>query len=90
MGDGAVVTYHVWIPSGSQITFVQAYVQQGASGGWTFTADYQPIANLTTNAWNTLTVTVPSNAVLPIDNMGVQFGTGATWSGTVYVDSISW
>ncbi|HZT41147.1 MAG TPA: hypothetical protein VFA07_03115 [Chthonomonadaceae bacterium] len=87
---GKTVTFHVWIPSGSAITAVQPYVQQGASGGWTWTGNYQAISNLKTNAWNTITVTVPSNAVTPLYQLGVQFFTNAAWKGACYVDSISW
>ncbi|CAN5607927.1 glycoside hydrolase family 44 protein [soil metagenome] len=87
---GATVTFHVWIPSGSQITAIQPYVQQGSGGGWLWTGSYKTIGQLTTNAWNTITVAVPSNAVMPLYQLGVQFTTGATWTGTCYVDAVSW
>jgi hypothetical protein len=87
---GKVVTFHVWVPSGSQITGVQPFVQQGAGGAWLWTGTFKAIGTLTTNAWNTITVTVPSNAVTPLSQLGVQFVTGATWSGTCYVDAVSW
>jgi hypothetical protein len=87
---GATVTYHVWIPANSQITAIQPYVQQGETGGWAWTGNYVSISNLQTNAWNTLTVTVPSNAVTPLYQLGVQFYTGATWTGTCYIDAIGW
>lgn len=87
---GATVTYHVWIPANSQITAIQPYVLQGAAGGWTWTGNYQSISSLQTNAWNTLTVTVPSNAVVPLYQLGVQFFTGATWTGTCYIDAVGW
>jgi len=87
---GKTVTFHVWIPSSSQITSIQPYVQQGASGGWTWTGTWVGIGSLTKNGWNTITVTVPSNAVTPLYQLGVQFTTGATWTGTCYVDSVSW
>jgi len=48
------------------------------------------VGSLKTNAWNTLTVTVPSNAVTPLNSLGVQFSTNGAWTGTCYVDSISW
>jgi hypothetical protein len=86
-GDGKVITFHVWIPSGSQVTAIQPFEMDA---DYTWTGNYQTIGSLKTNAWNTLTVTVPSNAVLPLYSLGVQFFTGATWSGTCYVDSISW
>jgi hypothetical protein len=87
---GKTVTYHIWIPAGSKITAVQPFVQQGSGGGWTWTGNWQPIGNLKTGAWNTLTVTVPSNAVTPLFRLGVEFTTNAAWTGTCYVDSISW
>lgn len=86
-GAGATITFHVWIPTGSQITAIQPYVMDH---NWTWTGNYQTVGNLHTNAWNSLTLTVPSNAAMPLQQLGVQFFTGATWSGTCYVDSISW
>ena len=70
------MTFHIWLPSGSKISSVQPYVQQGAAGNWTWTGNWQPIsfsASLTVGAWNTLTVTVPSNAITPLSQLGVQF-----------------
>ena len=86
---GKTVTFHVWIPSGSAVSAVQPYVLQGASGGWTWTGNWQAVSSLTPGAWNTLTVTVPANAQ-PLYSLGVQFTTNATWTGTCYVDSVSW
>jgi len=45
---------------------------------------------LTAGAWNTITVTVPANAVTPLYQLGVQFSTNAAWTGTCYIDSMSW
>jgi hypothetical protein len=88
---GATVTFHVWIPANSQITAIQPYVQQGASGGWAWTGNWQPISGLQTNAWNAVQVTVPSNATTPLYQLGVQFFTGSTaWTGTCYIDAIGW
>jgi hypothetical protein len=88
---GATVTYHIWIPANSSITAIQPYVQQGASGGWTWTGNYLTIGSLQAGAWNTLMVGVPSNAVLPLAELGVQFFTGnGRWSGTAYLDVITW
>lgn len=84
---GKTITFHVWIPSGSAISAMQVYIQAG-NGAWT--GNWHPIGNLKTNAWNTLAVTVPSNAVTPLGALGVQFGTSGSWTGTCYVDSVSW
>ena len=87
---GSTVTFHIWIPSGSAISSIQPYVQQGSSGNWSWTGNWQAIGSLKTNAWNTLTVTVPSNAATPLLSLGVQFSTSGAWSGTCYIDSVSW
>ncbi|HEY3783127.1 MAG TPA: glycoside hydrolase family 44 protein [Fimbriimonadaceae bacterium] len=87
---GATVTFHVWIPSGCLLSAIQPYVQQGASGGWTFTGTYTALSALKTNAWNTITVTVPTNAVTPLYELGVEFDSSVAWTGTCYVDSVSW
>jgi hypothetical protein len=87
---GSTVTFHVWIPAGSKVASVQPYVQQGASGNWTWTGNWQPIGSLTAGAWNTIQVTVPSNAVTPLYEMGIEFVTSAGWKGACYVDSIGW
>jgi hypothetical protein len=84
---GKVVTFHVWVPTGAQFTDVQPYVMDNV---WAWTGTYVAGANLTQNAWNTITVTVPSAAAMPLQQMGVEFHTSATWSGTCYIDSISW
>jgi len=35
-------------------------------------------------------VQVPGQAATPLAELGVEFATGASWSGAVYVDSIGW
>jgi hypothetical protein len=87
---GATISFRVWLPSGGAITSVQPYVLQGATGGWTWTGSYRAASSLTANAWNTITVTVPANAKTPLDQLGVEFTTNKTWSGTAYVDAVSW
>jgi hypothetical protein len=87
---GAVVTFHVFIPAGSGLTSVQPFALQGASGNWTWTGDWQAISSVKAGAWNTIQVTVPSNAATPLHELGVQFATSAAWTGTAYVDSVGW
>ena len=81
---GTTITFHVWIPTGSKVTALQPFLQDH---NWAWTAGWYP--SLTTNAWNTLTLTVPTNAVSPLQNLGVQFITSAAWTGTCYIDSVS-
>ena len=87
---GKTVTFHVWIPAGSTVTSVQPYVQQGASGNWTWTGTETPISDLKLGAWTTLTVIVPLNATTPLHQLGIEFKTSDPWSGTCYLDTISW
>ncbi|MEP7051520.1 MAG: CARDB domain-containing protein [Pseudomonadota bacterium] len=88
-GPGTVVTYRVWVPSNGSITSIQPYVQQNAAGGYTFTGNYKALANLSAGNWNTLTVTVPSNAT-PLLGIGVQFNLNGNVATTAYIDGIDW
>ncbi len=87
---GVTVTFHVWVPSGSTLTGVNPFAQESAAGGWAWHDNWYDIGSLTLNAWNTVTVDVPSGAVTPLFQLGVFFAVGSSWSGAVYVDSVSW
>jgi pimeloyl-ACP methyl ester carboxylesterase len=88
-GAGQTVQFRVFIPAGSAISAVQPFVKEGASGGWRWTGNYKAISQLTVNAWNVISVTVPVNAQ-PLDSLGVEFTTNAAWTGTAYVDAVEW
>ncbi len=87
---GKTVSFHVWVPAGAAISAVQPYVQQGSTANYLWTGNYVSYSSLNPNAWNTITVTVPSNAVMPMFGIGVQFVLSGNWTGGVYVDSVSW
>jgi hypothetical protein len=82
---GATITFHVWIPSGSMITTLQPYLEDY---NYAWTSSWY--GSLTANAWNTITVTVPSTAVTPLQQLGIEFTTSAAWSGACYIDSVAW
>ena len=82
---GATITFHVWIPSGSKITTLQPYLEDY---NYAYTSAWY--GNLTANAWNTVTVTVPSTAATPLQQLGIDFTTSAAWSGACYIDSVAW
>ncbi len=83
---GATVTFHIFIPTGAALDWIQPYVQE-VGPAYTWTGNYaQPPP--TFGAWTTLTVSVPAAA--NIGALGVQFHTSAAWTGTVYVDSVGW
>ncbi|WP_164002329.1 hypothetical protein [Pyxidicoccus caerfyrddinensis] len=87
---GATVTFRVWIPSGSRITAIQPFALEGAAGGWRYTGKWTGISSLQANAWNTVTVTLPSASTTPLFQLGVEFTTSGSWTGTAYLDGISW
>jgi Cellulase (glycosyl hydrolase family 5) len=82
---GQTITFHVWIPSGYKISNLQPYMQDN---NWGWTSSWY--GSFTPNAWNTLSLTVPANAVSPFHYLGVQFNTSAGWTNTCYIDSVSW
>jgi hypothetical protein len=87
---GKTVNFHVYIPAGANISWMQAYVQQGASGNWAWTTSTKNMSQLTAGAWNTISVTVPSTAT-SIAKIGLQVGkTSTSWSGNLTVDSVTW
>ena len=79
------ITFHVWIPSGYKISNLQPYLQDN---NYSWSSSYY--SSFTANAWNTLTLTVPANAVSPFHSLGIQFNTSAGWTNTCYIDSVSW
>lgn len=82
---GATITFRVWIPSGHKISTIEPIVQDynwGWSQSW--------YGSFTANAWNTLTVTVPSTATIPLQRLNLKFTTNGGWTNMCYVDSISW
>jgi hypothetical protein len=83
--SGATITFHVYIPAGSQITKIEPYLQDY---NWNWFSN--PVTSFTPGAWNTFTLTVPTSSVTPLQYLGLNFTTGAAWTGTVYVDSINW
>lgn len=87
---GSTVTFRIWLPAGSAISAVQPYALQGAAGGWAWTGTWRAASSLAANAWNTITVSVPANAAMPLDQLGVEFTTSQSWSGTAYVDAVTW
>jgi hypothetical protein len=86
---GKTVTFHVYVPSNTKLSFVQPFVMQGANGGWTWTGNYQAASAIKLGAWNTWAVQVPANASA-LASLGVQIGTSGSASGSVYVDKVTY
>ncbi len=85
LNPGTTITIRVWIPSGSTITALQPYLMDQ---NWAWTSAWY--GSFTPGAWNTITLTVPANAATPLNVLGVQFITSGAWTGTCYIDSVSW
>jgi hypothetical protein len=87
---GGTVTFRIWIPTGSRITSIQPFALEGASGGWRYTGRWTAISSLQAGNWSTVTVTLPSASTTPLHQLGVELTTSGSWTGTLYLDGISW
>ncbi len=86
---GQTISYRVYLPTGIKLTSLQVYAQENASNGWRWNAVWRPASALVIGGWNTINLTVPSNAA-PLQGMGIQFSISTAWTGVIYVDSIAW
>ncbi|HTU47324.1 MAG TPA: glycosyl hydrolase family 18 protein [Bryobacteraceae bacterium] len=84
---GQTITMHIWIPVGSELTSVNPFITN-TSWAW-LASDYKTMSELTAGEWNTFSFTVPSNAPTTFGELGVEFTSSATWTGQVYIDSIT-
>lgn len=85
---GTTITFHVFFPSGSTIEWIQPYAQEGGPD-FTWVGKLIFTRNLTAGAWNTMTVVIPAGTGA-IGSLGVQFSLTGAWTGTVYIDSVTW
>jgi hypothetical protein len=85
---GATVTFHVFVPEGALISWVEPYALQGSPSD-VRTEQRYPVAMLSVGTWSTLILRIPTNAD-PIRVVGVEFNVTAPWAGTVYIDSVDW
>jgi len=92
---GKTVTYHIWIPpdAGGAVGWVKLIIEAGASYSWVSPPDVggMPDIPLTTrSAWVMKTFTVPLSTVPPLQSIGFQFGVQNTFSGSFYIDEVTW
>jgi hypothetical protein len=116
---GSSVAFHVWIPAGSTMGWIQPYVfemppeypdggptachhsdgnhQDDCAWGTCNTSDQCQArwqaqwsgGGWTLNGWNSFFVSVPADWHGTY-RMGIQFWMGGAWTGTMYVDSVTW
>ena len=82
---GARVDFHVWCKSGV-VSSLSPYVQQSGSG--IVTENQNAMSALKASEWNTISVTVPSDAT-PLSQLGVQFQSESS-TGRCFIDSVGW
>jgi hypothetical protein len=82
---GKTISYRFFIPSGAPVTAIQPYVMDK---NWVWTDSWN--TNLPRSAWVTLTVTVPANATLPLNQIGAKVYLSAPYNGSLYLDAVQW
>jgi hypothetical protein len=87
---GAKLSFRVWFPPNSRVSALQPFIIQGAGGGWKYTGAWVSTGPMTAGSWNTAFLQVPANAVSPLAELGLEIFTDGPWTGTVYLDSVSW
>jgi hypothetical protein len=86
---GQTMTFHIWLPTGSEALAVQVYSQFNWFTGFAGTGNL----TVTRGDWTTATHTIPTTVdYRGIQRVGVEFSyTGATaFTGDVYIDQITW
>lgn len=84
---GKTITIWVWVPNQTAVNGLFAYVQYGS--GWTWTQGATKTnAQLTKNAWNSLTVAAPAGQT--IQRIGLGYDFVSTYTGTFYIDSVTY
>lgn len=83
---GAGLTFQIFVPDGAAVDWLQPFVVESGSAS-RFTGQY--VARPEQGRWLTVRLTVPSDAS-SIATLGIQFHTSGAWTGTVYVDSVTW
>lgn len=83
---GRKVTFRLWLPTDAQVASVQPYVMEKST--WRWTGAWTSGSTLQKGAWNTLSVTVPSNAGA-LAQLGLELVPQGTWRGTVYLDAVT-
>ena len=88
---GKTITYYVWMPTGATAAgvIVQPFSRQD---GWVWSMGSN--VALTEGAWTTITYQMPASiSYLGVQQIGLQFSntsTAAAFSGTAYVDNVTW
>lgn len=85
---GDTVQLWVYMPStaNGHLTDIMPFFMD-KNWSWTASAPI-PLSQLTLDAWNMVSVQIPSTAVAPFTEIGLQFDIHDLWNGTVFIDSV--
>jgi hypothetical protein len=82
---GDVVSFRVFIPTGTPVTAVQPYV---SDANYSWHHSWNP--NLPRDGWMTVTVAIPEGVPGPMRELGMKVYLSEPHVGAIYIDSIDW
>ena len=86
---GARVTFNLLLPPGALVEWVEVYAQEDAGSGYRFTTKHLAASTVSFGFWTTVTLGIPADSSA-IASIGFRFHTADAWTGSVYLDAISW
>jgi MYXO-CTERM domain-containing protein len=84
-----VFSARVFIPSGTGIVAAQTFVIEGPTAKYAYTGNYRDIVDLKQNDWNLLFVHIADDSTRVFE-AGISLEVAAGFTGTVYIDTVSW
>ncbi|HEY3754954.1 MAG TPA: hypothetical protein VGL42_02280 [Opitutaceae bacterium] len=84
---GRFITFWLWVPSQSALNGVEAYCEYGSSWTWTSGA-WLSNASLAQGAWNEINLIAPAGQT--IDQIGLLIEFSSSYTGSFYVDSVTY
>ncbi len=85
---GSTVDFHLWVPANA-FQNLSAITPFFMDKNWAWTSTAVAMSSLTPNAWNTISVHVPANAVGTFTEIGIQFDINNLWNGILYLDTVT-
>jgi hypothetical protein len=82
---GTTISIRVFVPSSAPVTAVAPYVLDAS---WVWTDGNT--TSFTKGTWQAFQVTVPANAALPLNRIGVRLTQNGSYNGPVYIDAVEW
>ena len=82
---GSMITFRVFVPDGAPVVAIQPYV---ADNNWVWDETWN--TSFPQGAWLSLTATLSAQAALPVRELGVKFYLDDEYTGSVYIDAVTW